>query len=202
MEQSTDNTAIVELQNLLDSIEQEIIEFWPRNKTITPDDVRKDSETLSQAIMENGWPLLDDSRGKAMFILLSSGELKQSYHDKFPGLIEAKMFTMSETGSSEAAIFSDTDPVGNADEIIALVKDGYIVRSRADNAENGEADENNKTRLNAALSVGAHSISTDYPAKVEGIDYWVDIPEGNPVACNPISAPIDCTAERINKILN
>jgi hypothetical protein len=186
----------------LDSIEQEIIEFWPRNKTITPDDVRKDSETLSQAIMENGWPLLDDSRGKAMFILLSSGELKQSYHDKFPGLIEAKMFTMSETGSSEAAIFSDTDPVGNADEIIALVKDGYIVRSRADNAENGEADENNKTRLNAALSVGAHSISTDYPAKVEGIDYWVDIPEGNPVACNPISAPIDCTSERINKILN
>ncbi|MDG1547511.1 MAG: hypothetical protein P8Q56_02085, partial [Candidatus Thalassarchaeaceae archaeon] len=64
------------------------------------------------------------------------------------------------------------------------------------------ADENNKTRLNAALSVGAHSISTDYPAKVEGIDYWVDIPEGNPVACNPISAPIDCTSERINKILN
>jgi len=202
MEQSTDNTAIVELQNLLDSIEQEIIEFWPRNKTITPDDVRGNSETLSRAIMENGWPLLDDSRGKAMFILLSSGELRQSYHDKFPGLIEAKMFTMSETGSSEAAIFSDTDPVGNADEIIALVKDGYIVRSRADNAENGEADENNKTRLNAALSVGAHSISTDYPAKVEGIDYWVDIPEGNPVACNPISAPIDCTAERINKILN
>ena len=202
MEQSTDNTAIVELQNLLDSIEQEIIEFWPRNKTITPDDVRGNSETLSRAIMENGWPLLDDSRGKAMFILLSSGELRQSYHDKFPGLIEAKMFTMSETGSSEAAIFSDTDPVGNADEIIALVKDGYIVRSRADNAENGEADDNNKTRLNAAISVGAHSISTDYPAKVEGIDYWVDIPEGNPVACNPISAPIDCTAERINKILN
>ncbi len=200
VEQSTDNTVIVELQNLLDSIEQEIIEFWPRNKTITPDDVRKDSGTLSQAIIENGWPLLDDSRGKAMFILLSSGELRERYYEKFSGLNEARMFTMSEVGSSEAAIFSNTDPVGNSDEIMALVKEGYIVRSRADNAENGEADNNDSSRLNAAIAVGAHSISTDYPAKVQGIDYWVEIPYGNPVACNPISAPIECTPERIESL--
>ena len=92
------------------------------------------------------------------------------------------MFTMSEPGSSEAAIFSDTDPIGNGDEIEALVRDGFIVRSRADNAEDGEADNNDTTRLEAAISVGAHSISTDYPEEVDGIEYWVEIPEGNPVA--------------------
>lgn len=201
VEQSTDNTVVIELQDMLEKIEQEIIQFWPRNKTITPDDVRGDSETLSQAIMQKGWPLLDESRGKAIFILLSSGNLRESYHEKFTGLINASMFTMSsEPGSPEAAIFSNTDPIGNSDEIIGLIKDGYIVRSRADNAEDGEADNNDTSRLNAAISVGAHSISTDYPAKVEGIDYWVDIPNGNPVACNPISAPIDCTSERIESL--
>jgi hypothetical protein len=201
VEQSTDNTVVVELQNMLDQIEQEITQFWPRNKTITPDDVRGESETLSQAIMEEGWPLLDESRGKAIFILLSSGDLRENYHEKYPGLINSRMFTMSnEPGSSEAAIFSNTDPIGNGDEIIGLIKDGYIVRSRADNAEDGEADNNDTSRLDAAISVGAHSISTDYPSKVEGIDYWVDIPNGNPVACNPISAPIDCTSERIESL--
>jgi hypothetical protein len=201
VEQSTDNTVVVELQNMLDQIEQEITQFWPRNKTITPDDVRGESETLSQAIMEEGWPLLDESRGKAIFILLSSGDLRENYHEKYPGLINSRMFTMSnEPGSSEAAIFSNTDPIGNGDEIIGLIKDGYIVRSRADNAEDGEADNNDTSRLDAAISVGAHSISTDYPSKVEGIDYWVDIPDGNPVACNPISAPIDCTSERIESL--
>ena len=201
VEQSTDNTVVVELQNMLGQIEQEITQFWPRNKTITPDDVRGESETLSQAIMEEGWPLLDESRGKAIFILLSSGDLRENYHEKYPGLINSRMFTMSnEPGSSEAAIFSNTDPIGNGDEIIGLIKDGYIVRSRADNAEDGEADNNDTSRLDAAISVGAHSISTDYPSKVEGIDYWVDIPDGNPVACNPISAPIDCTSERIESL--
>jgi len=200
VEQSTDNTIVVELQNMLDKIEEEIIQYWPRNKTITPDDVRGDSETLSQAIMEKGWPLIEDSRGKAIFILLSSGDLRENYHEKFPGLNDSRMFTMSEVGSADAAIFSNTDPIGNGEEITALVKDGYIVRSRADNAENGEADNNDRSRLEAAISVGAHSISTDYPAKVDGIDYWVEIPEGNPVACNPISAPTDCTAERIEAL--
>ena len=80
---------------------------------------------------------------------------------------------MSEPGSSEAAIFSDTNPIGNGDEIEALVRDGFIVRSRADNAEDGEADNNDTSRLEAAISVGAHSISTDYPEEVDGIEYWV-----------------------------
>ena len=200
VEQSTDSTIVVDLQNMLDHIEEEITQFWPRNKTITPDDVRGNSETLSQAILEKGWPLLDDSRGKAIFILLSSGDLRERYHEKYPGLNDSRMFTMSEVGTPEAAIFSNTDPLGSGEEIIALIEEGYIVRSRADNAENGEADNNDTSRRDAAISVGAHSISTDYPAKVDGIDYWVEIPNGDPVACNPISAPNDCTSERIESL--
>jgi hypothetical protein len=81
-------------------------------------------------------------------------------------------------------------------EITRLVEEGYIVRSRADNAEDGEADNNDTARRDAAFTVGAHSISTDYPAKVDGIEYWVQIPNG-PIACNPVTAPPSCDSDLI-----
>ncbi len=78
---------------------------------------------------------------------------------------------------------------------------GYIVRTRADDTENGEADNNDTARFMAAVSVGAQSISTDYPAKVDGIDYWIEIPNGTPVACNPLTAPTWCTSEDIESLV-
>ena len=32
---------------------------------------------------------------------------------------------------------------------------------------------------------------SDYPAKVDGIEYWVQVPNG-PIACNPVTAPYSC----------
>jgi len=188
------------LQDLLGAIEEEIAAYWPRDKTITPDDVRGDADTLREAITTSGWPLLDDSRGKAMFVLLAEGDVRDAYLEAHPGLNGSLMFTMNEEASDTAAIYSDTDPIGMGSEITRLVQEGYIVRSRADNAEDGEADNNETTRRDAAFSVGAHSISTDYPAKVDGIEYWVEVPNGNPVACNPIIAPSGCTAERAESL--
>ena len=196
VEQASDITTIAELQGMLEKIEEEIKQNWPDEKLITPDDVRGESASLSEAVTTNGWPLLEESRGKAIFILLAGGGIREEYHQNFPGLVGSTMFTMSVEGTPEAAIFSNTDPIGNGDQIRNLVEEGYIVRSRADDAEDGEADSNNTARLEAAIASGAHSISTDYPAKVEDIDYWVELPDG-PVACNPVSAPPDCTAERI-----
>lgn len=41
---------------------------------------------------------------------------------------------------------------------------------------------------------GAHWISTDFPAPVDGVDYVVEVPGGTPSRCNPITAPPDCAA--------
>ena len=195
-EQATDVTTTLEVSGLLEDIEQEIIQFWPLNKTITPDDVRGESSTLKDAVITNGWPLLDESRGKAIFVLLAGGESRDLYAEAHPGQVGARMFTLSDEGSNEAAIFSLTDPIGSGEEITRLVNEGYIVRSRADSGGE-EADNNDTTRRDAALAVGAHSISTDYPAQVDGVDYWVEIPEGTPSRCNPISSPDWCTPEDI-----
>ena len=198
-EQATDVTTTLELSGLLENIEQEIAQFWPRNKTITPDDVRGEWPTLKEGVLNDGWPLLEESRGKAVFVLLASGETRDLYLEDHLGLAGARMFTLSDESSGEASIFSLTDPVGGGEEITRLVMEGYIVRSRADSGGE-EADNNDTTRLEAALAVGAHSISTDYPGQVEGIDYWVEIPNGTPSRCNPIVAPVHCTSAALESL--
>ena len=195
-EQATEATITLELSGLLDDIENEITQFWPLNKTITPDNVRGDSESLREKIATEGWPLLEDSRGKAIFVLLARGESRNMYVQTYPGLVGARMFTLSEEASNEAAIFSLSDPIESGGEISRLVSEGFIVRSRADSGGE-EADNNDMTRLEVALAAGAHSISTDYPAQVDGLEYWVEIPDGSPSRCNPISSPDWCSSQDV-----
>ncbi len=190
---AVDDTTVIQAQDMLDDLEQEINSAWPEEKIITPDNVRGEHPDLSTAVTTTGWPLLDSSRGKAIFVLLGGGDLRTDYHSKFPNLENATMFTMSVENTPESAIFSNTNPIGDAEEIQALVEAGYIVRSRADDAESGEADTNETERRDKAIEIGAHSISTDYPTQVDGIEYWLDLN----VRCNPISAPIDCSDDAI-----
>ena len=190
---TTDSIVVMQTQSMLEDLEAQIKLAWPAEKTITPDQVRGEHPDISTAITTDGWPLLDESRGKVMFILLGGGDLRAEYHSNYPNLEGATMFTMSIKNTPESAIFSNTNPIGDGEEITELVKAGYIVRSRADNAEDGEADNNETERRDAAISVGSHSISTDYPTQVSGIEYWVDLP----IKCNPISAPHDCSDTRI-----
>jgi len=195
-EQAAEIITTVELSELLQEIESEIAEFWPRNLTITPDDVRGEWSTLNEAVLTDGWPLLEESRGKVIFVLLARGDMRDLYLEDYPGLNGALMFTLSDVGSAEAAIFSLTDPISDGEEITQLVSDGYIVRTRADSGGE-EPDNNDTTRFEAALAAGAHSISTDYPGPVDGMDYWIAIPNGTPSRCNPLVAPEWCSSENI-----
>ena len=65
-EQAADITTTVALSGLLQEIESEIAEFWPRNLTIAPDDVRGEWPTLNEAVLTDGWPLLEESRGQVL----------------------------------------------------------------------------------------------------------------------------------------
>ena len=79
---------------------------------------------------------------------------------------------------------------------VAAVKGGFIVRTRAD-SDSTEALAGDTTRRDAALASGAQIVSTDYPAKVEGVEYVMEIPEGKPSRCNPVTAPPECTTEAV-----
>ena len=92
LEQGAEITTTVELTGILQEIEDEITQFWPANLTITPDDVRGDGPNLTGAVLDEGWPMIDESRGKAMFVLLATGDMRDLYMDERPGLVGAKMF--------------------------------------------------------------------------------------------------------------
>jgi hypothetical protein len=159
-------------------------------RLITPDGVRGEAKTLRAAVTGRGWPALGKTRGKVMVILSTGGVVRDTYRQGHPSLEQRAMFvTAGERAPSAAVIKVDTP-----DElrIQQLVKEGFIVRTRAD-ADLVEARANDVTRRDLALRSGAQIISTDFEVAVPVIGpYVVQIPEGTPARCDPVNAPRNC----------
>ncbi|MCA9520284.1 MAG: hypothetical protein KC609_04905 [Myxococcales bacterium] len=170
-------------------LESSILEILPRGQIVTPDEVRGDAPTLLDAVRTRGWPRLDEVRGRFVFMLLASNAERQAYTDGEQDPTGRLLFVDGDVGKPYAVLITIDDP-RKRDEIHAAVRLGLIVRTRAD-TDSEEALNNDFSRLEAALTSGAHYISTDYPAKVPTSDYVVEIPDG-PVRCNPISAHYLC----------
>ncbi|HNP71082.1 MAG TPA: hypothetical protein PKK15_08240, partial [Kouleothrix sp.] len=43
-------------------------------------------------------------------------------------------------------------------------------------------------------------MSTDFPAQIAGSNYFVEIPEGAPSRCSPVTAPMGCTPALIEDL--
>ena len=56
-------------KNALNTLDDEIKSVLPASKLIVPDDVRGDFETLEQAILMEGWPNINSTKGKFLFVL-------------------------------------------------------------------------------------------------------------------------------------
>jgi hypothetical protein len=112
------------------------------------------------------------------------------------------MFTSSPASAPEAAFAKLNDPIDDFDRIQELVRQGFIVRTRAD-ADTVQARTGDLTQRDAALASGAQFVSTDYPAPNPdfGTDYKVEIPGGMPAGCNPISTEAaECAAADIEDL--
>jgi hypothetical protein len=172
-----------------DRIDTEIRSVFADEQLILPDDVRGESVTLELAVLTNGWPTLAEARGKIMFALDNGGEKRELYIEGHTSLAGRVLFTDSPPGTPEAAFMKKNDP--RDESIEELVRQGYIVRTRAD-ADTVEARSGDTTRRDIALASGAHFISTDYPVPNPAFsDYQVTIPGGDVARCNPIN-PGDC----------
>lgn len=182
----------------LDALEDEILAVWPRDRLVAPDLVQGDAANLRDAIAERGWPSLGETRGRAIFVLHEGGGYRSVYTDGDTTTAGRAMFPdcHGDLTPPYAAVHSMNDPVGGQESIQAVVDAGHLVRTRAD-SDSGQALALDYTRLGAALSSGAHFISTDYPAPHYETGYVVEIPEGTPSACNPRTAPEGCTSEAI-----
>lgn len=145
----------------LDSIDIEIKSVFSTDKLITPDMVRGDFETLEEAVLTNGWPELEDVKGRFLFVLDEKEDKINRYLANHASLKNRVLFVNSKEGSPEAAFRIVNDPITDFEHIKELVSKGYMVRTRAD-AGTKEARENNYERLEKAKASGAQVISTDY----------------------------------------
>jgi Phosphoinositide phospholipase C, Ca2+-dependent len=98
--------------------------------------------------------------------------------------------------SPEAAWFKINDPVKEFDRIQRLVRDGFLVRTRAD-ADTRQARANDCSLRDKALASGAQFVSTDYPEPDRRLtEYSVRLPGGvvarpNPVCGDPAWGRVD-----------
>jgi len=158
---------------------------------ITPDSVRGDAKTLRAAVTGKGWPTLAKTRGKVLVALNTSGAIRDAFLQGHPSLEKRAMFVTAAEQSPAAAVIKMDDP--DEARIRQLVKDGFIVRTRAD-ADLIEPRNRDVTRRDLALRSGAQIVSTDFEVAVPAIggDYVVKIPGGTPAGCDPVNAPKNC----------
>ena len=146
---------------LFDELDSTIVAMLGNDKVITPDLVRGDYETLNKAITQKGWPKLKQVKGKFLFILDDSGSKRELYLQGHPSLKGRVLFVNAKPGNAESAALIMNDPKSDGRSIQNLVKQGYLIRTRAD-AGTIQARNNDYSQFDAACQSGAQIVTTDY----------------------------------------
>lgn len=175
---------------VFDALDKEIRSVFKPGEMITPDDVRGNAATLVEAVHAGKWPTLAEARGKVIF-LMDQRHVEPIYTAGHPSLRGRVLFTNAVPGAPDAAFTEEND--GSLAEINALVKQGYLVRTRSDE-DTEQARTDDTTRRDLALSSGAQMISTDYPPEEpsQWTSYVVKFPDDLIARCNPVTKPAGC----------
>lgn len=151
--------------------------------------MRGGGPTLRDAVTARGWPTVDAVRGKVVFLLDNEGAICREYLQASEVLAGRLLFVSVPRTHPAAAWMKRNDPIGSFDEIQSLVKDGFLVRTRAD-AGTVEARANDPMRRDKAFASGAQLVSTDYPEPdLRFSEYAVRFEPRVVVRANPVSGP-------------
>jgi hypothetical protein len=170
-------------------------------------------DDVESAVLGTGWPLLEDVRGRVIFLLDNE---RDDYVNGDPTLAGRVAFPPSSPGQPDAAFLKMNDPEGaNLAEIQQRVSEGYLVRTRSDLPVDTGLTGDDSQQI-AALASGGHWVSGDYltPTDYARYDaafaarfdlpfdparppYQTVMPGGSPARCNPITAPPGCQSSDI-----
>ena len=184
-----DSLEVIKTHDYWVELEEVVYALWPKELLVRPDDVRGAFDSLREALESTGWPTVEDTQGKTMFIMLNDSAQTELYLDGHPTLEDRLFFIRGGATQPYGAIIEHGNPIGSFYSIQEMVKAGYLVRTSTPNVDHD--DEEKAEACQKALDSGAHIISTDYPYEVEG-EYWFQLPGGATVRCNPLTAPAWC----------
>jgi hypothetical protein len=183
------------------ALDDEIRSVFRADHLLTPDRVRGSHPTLAQAIASDGWPRLRAVRGKVLFALDNTDEHRTEYLRGHPSLEGRVLFVSSPVGEPSAAFLKMNDVLAEEDAIGHGVRDGFLVRTRAD-IPTEEARSGSTARRDRAFRSGAQYVSTDYPETSPfGSGYRAFLPDAPelPARCNPVNAPAGCQSEWLER---
>lgn len=183
---------------VLDRMDKAILSVFSKEEMVTPDDVRGKYKTLNEAVLAGNWPTLAEARGKVVF-LMDQRKAEAPYTKGHPSLEGRILFTNAVPGAPDAAFTEQND--GTPAEINALVKQGYLVRTRSDESTR-QARTDDTRRRDEVLASGAQIISTDYPMSEPSpwTKYVVQLPDGLVARCNPVMKPAGCVDGLLDQV--
>jgi hypothetical protein len=174
------------------ALEAEIRSVVPDERIVTVADVQGDHDTLGEAVAADGWPDVDDLRGRFVFVLDDHDVKRDIYRGLHPDTRDRLIFVDAVPPDDDAAFTVINDPVADGERIRALVAEGILVRTRAD-ADTLEARTGDTARREAAFASGAQIVSTDFEREDPRWPGFVTrLPGGGEARCNPVNAAEGC----------
>lgn len=171
----------------LAAVDQLIRDRIPKVQRFEPDDLRGEAPTLREAVTGKGWPAVSQLLGKVVFALDNEGALRDRYLGTAENAAGKALFVSVPKDHPAAAWMKINDPIERFDDIQALVRQGFLVRTRAD-AGTVQARRNDTTQRERALASGAQFVSTDYPEpNLSFSPYQVRLPGGVVARANPVT---------------
>lgn len=186
-----DSTGGMAIDDLL-LVDQTILDVFSVDRIVTPDFVRGGYDTLREALEQEGWPTLGEVRGKVMFMVLNGGhESVPAYTYDHTSLFGRVMFVSNaDPAAPYAAVAKINDP---GSESIATAHANRIITA-SNTCGAGQNEDDCFAELEAGRMSGTHALMDDFLEPVDGMSYFLDLPDGNPVRCNEATAPPECSA--------
>jgi hypothetical protein len=139
-------------------------------------------------------------RGIVIFALDNEGELRDLYTKGHPALEGKLLFVSAPKDNPAAAWMKMNDAIKTFDKIQELVREGFLVRTRAD-TDTKDARANDPTRRDKALASGAQFVSTDFPEPNPAFSsYCVRFGGEVVVRSNPVSGKPGLTGLDLEKL--
>ncbi|KAL0490699.1 hypothetical protein AKO1_009654 [Acrasis kona] len=152
--------------------ESEVLSVFPLQQIIVPDQIKGNYSTLSQAVINRGWPSVESTRGKFLFVMNLWSEnmhCKQYYKDKKHPLF----FMRTSTPDDPHAAFFEMPSHGNKEVIKNHLSKNFFVRTGVVT----------KSMIRSSVDYGAQLLSVDF----------LDSNLPRTTRCNPVNSPANCT---------